>query len=63
MESSPVNYWGTRKIRLFNLGVVAGSELFIPKKFNFGMFYWSSVLIVQRTKHDEIPLTESKGTM
>jgi len=27
------------------------------------MFYWSSVLIVQGTKHDEITLIESRGTM
>lgn len=59
----PVNYWGTSEIRLFNLGAVAGSELFTPMKFHFNVFYWRSVLTVQRTKHDEIPFTDYSGTM
>lgn len=63
MESRLVNYIVTRKIRSFKLGVVAGSELFTPKKFNLGMFYLNSVLVVQRTQNDEIPLIESRGTM
>lgn len=58
-----MNYWITGKIRLLNLGVVAGSEVFSPKKFNIDMFYLTSVLIVQRSKHDEIALMESRVTM
>lgn len=59
----PVNYWGSREVKLFNLGAVVGSEVFTPMKPHFNEFYWMSLLTVQRTKSDEIPFTDCRDTM